>query len=121
MATKSTAKKRPAAKRVAAKRPAAKKKAPAKKARKASVTIEGFKLEKGQRTLHTEDGREFGSVVCGEHNSVPIVSVQDEHVVSMGGRKHVKPDEPAGFQPDCEDCITEATSTIDAMRRYAQV
>lgn len=101
---------------------APKKRAPRKAAPrkdKDSVVVDGIRISRGATTLRADDGQFYGSLACGEHNKLEIVSLQDEVVHKVGGRPHVKNQEPAGFQPDCADCLAEAASTIDHARRHA--
>ena len=108
-ASKSTAKRKTAAKKTAARKPRRKAKT------RAAVKFGGRRLPMsvvpGELVGTTPDGRTWDPVACGVHRSGPLhESATDDH------------DEPAaGFDPKCEDCVTQAEATADHAHRQPQV
>lgn len=53
-------------------------------------------------------GHHYGPVACGVHRSEPTVFETSTDDL---------PEDPPGFQPNCDDCVAELDSTLDHARR----
>ncbi len=88
--------------------PATKKAAPRKKAapKKVEFGPSRYRLtvETGALELVGPDGQAWQPAACGDHRSVPVI----ERAVDQDPKKPVTAE---GFQPDCEACTEQATST----------
>ncbi len=88
----------------------AKKKAPAKKATEfGALTVATGALE-----LIDADGKPWSPAACGDHRSIPIA----ERAVDQDPKKPVTAE---GFQPGCEACVEQATSTAAYAYTHATV